>query len=132
VNANTPPPKSGLVTQSSWNLAPATTAPTVRASVSAGTSDIARYFGMVAPVSAETWFTVHRRVLLPDQKDPIFPGTAHRKVATAIADATYWAGEGTTAAGQPRMLMGKQGATRRPTGRTLTSSPARTSTWTWT
>lgn len=93
-----------FVTQSSWN-------------VTRAKSDIARYMEMAAPIAPETWFTVHHRVFLPGNPEPIFPGNAHREVATAVEDAKYWANKGTaftchrgcfvTLPPQKRTLVGK-------------------------
>ena len=53
-----------------------------------------KFLSMVAPVSDDTWITIHHRVFLPGQKDPIFPGNAHKTVQTAQKDAEYWARKG--------------------------------------
>lgn len=76
-----------IITQSSWNLGP------VNGGVG-DTSEIARYMEMVAPISAETWITVHRRVFIESNPKPIFPGNAHQTVATAVSDAQYWLRKG--------------------------------------
>jgi hypothetical protein len=54
-------------------------------------SDMLRFMNMVAPVAAETWFTIHHRTFLPGRPDPIFPGNAHKSIRTAMNDAQYWA-----------------------------------------
>ena len=51
------------------------------------TSDFLR---MVAPVSAETWFTIHRRHFIAGRDDPIFPGNALKTVRDAEKDIAYW------------------------------------------
>ena len=56
--------------------------------------DTFRFLSMVAPISDDTWITIHHRVFLPGQKDPIFPGNAHKTVQTAQKDAEYWARKG--------------------------------------
>ena len=53
-----------------------------------------KFLSMVAPTSDDTWITIHHRVFLPGQKDPIFPGNAHKTVQTAQRDAEYWARKG--------------------------------------
>jgi hypothetical protein len=84
-----------IITQSSWNLGPAIGGASNASLGGAGnTSDIARYFGMVAPVSAETWISVHHRVWSDDLKKYVFPGNAHQTITTAITDAEYWASKG--------------------------------------
>ncbi len=53
-----------------------------------------RFLSMVAPVSGETWITIHHRVFMPGNPEPIFPGNAHKTVQTAQKDAEYWARKG--------------------------------------
>jgi hypothetical protein len=57
-------------------------------------SDMLRFMNMVAPVSQETWFTIHHRTFVPGRVDPIFPGNAHKTIKTAMNDAQYWAQRG--------------------------------------
>jgi P4 family phage/plasmid primase-like protien len=77
------------VTRSTWNLAPAHSQYT-----GATETEIVRYMQLVAPMSAETWVTVHHRKFIPTQKEPIFPGNAHQTIDTAVADASYWLRKG--------------------------------------
>jgi hypothetical protein len=74
---------SGFVTRSAWNLGR-----------SGGNPDMTRYMEMVAPVSAETWITVHHRVWSEDMKKFIFPGNAHKKIRSAMDDTKYWSSNG--------------------------------------
>jgi Domain of unknown function (DUF927) len=53
--------------------------------------DTFKFLKMVAPVSPETWITVHHRVWSDHQKQYIFPGNAHKTVHSAQKDAEYWA-----------------------------------------
>jgi hypothetical protein len=57
-------------------------------------SDMLRFLNMVAPVAAETWFTIHHRTFVPGKADPIFPGNAHKTIRSAMNDALYWAQKG--------------------------------------
>ena len=56
--------------------------------------DTLRFLKMVAPEAAETWFTIHHRVFLPNNPEPIFPGNAHKKIRSAMDDALYWSRKG--------------------------------------
>jgi hypothetical protein len=49
-----------------------------------------RFMKMVAPEDPATWITVHHRTFIPGKPDPIFPGNAHKKIRSAMADAQYW------------------------------------------
>ena len=53
-----------------------------------------RFLKMAATEDPDTWFSVHHKLILSDGRDPIFPGNAHKKVRSALDDATYWARKG--------------------------------------
>ena len=54
-----------------------------------------KFLSMVAPTSNDTWITIHHTVCsCRVEKDPIFPGNAHKTVQTAQKDAEYWARKG--------------------------------------
>jgi hypothetical protein len=57
-------------------------------------SDMLRFLKMVAPEAPETWFTIHHRTFISGKPDPIFPGSAHKTIKTAMNDAQYWANKG--------------------------------------
>ena len=59
-----------------------------------GDDSIVRFMRMAAPEDENTWFSVHRRILYTDGRPPIFPGSAHKTVRTAIKDALYWSSHG--------------------------------------
>jgi hypothetical protein len=59
-----------------------------------GDDSIVRFMRMAAPEDPATWFSVHRRIVYTDGRPPIFPGSAHKTVRTAIKDALYWAQKG--------------------------------------
>ena len=52
------------------------------------------FLTQVALTDKDTWFSIHRRLLFQDGRQPIFPGNAHKTVRAALDDANYWAARG--------------------------------------
>lgn len=84
INAN----PTGLVTQTSWNLGRSAHGS------AANLGSLEKYMRMVAPVSDDTWITIHHRVWSDQKNEYIFPGNAHQTIAAAMKDAEYWTRKG--------------------------------------
>jgi Domain of unknown function (DUF927) len=49
------------------------------------------FLTQAALTDKDTWFSIHRRLLFQDGRQPIFPGNAHKSIRAALEDANYWA-----------------------------------------
>jgi hypothetical protein len=56
--------------------------------------EITEFLKRAAAVDRAAWFNIHHRMVFADGRLPIFPGTAHQTINTALNDAMYWAQRG--------------------------------------
>ncbi len=53
-----------------------------------------QYLNRVAARDQGTWFSIHYKLELGNGRDPIYPGSAHQNMRTALREAMYWSHKG--------------------------------------